>query len=106
MTTATVFCENWQIDCCGDPFKIGDNVEWDCNYTYDDYRIKEAQYEYEAHLEAEVIIRGVVAEIYDVAFEQKDGAVFSYAIKPIEQVTRFGTTSGFLAVLHNVEVIK
>ena len=28
MPCCTVFYEDWQMQCCGDPFKIGDKVEW------------------------------------------------------------------------------
>ena len=28
MQKCVVFIEDWQIQCCGDPFKIGDNIEW------------------------------------------------------------------------------
>lgn len=30
MDDCTVYYESWQLQCCGDPFSVGDNVEWDC----------------------------------------------------------------------------
>ena len=24
----TVFYESWQMECCGEPFVVGDNVKW------------------------------------------------------------------------------
>ena len=26
--TTTLFMEHWQIQCCGEPFGVGDNVSW------------------------------------------------------------------------------
>ena len=28
MDTVTVWIDDWQIQCCGDPFKVGDTVRW------------------------------------------------------------------------------
>lgn len=30
MDECTVYYESWQLQCCGDPFSVGDNVEWSC----------------------------------------------------------------------------
>ncbi|GAA2236382.1 hypothetical protein N1031_10800 [Herbiconiux moechotypicola] len=28
MNTARVFCERWQLDCCGNDFAVGEAVQW------------------------------------------------------------------------------
>ena len=30
MDSCTLYYESWQIQCCGDPFAVGDKVEWEC----------------------------------------------------------------------------
>lgn len=30
MDRCTIYYESWQIQCCGDPFSVGDKVEWTC----------------------------------------------------------------------------
>ena len=30
MDLCTLYYESWQIQCCGDPFAVGDKVEWTC----------------------------------------------------------------------------
>lgn len=30
MKVCTVYYESWQLQCCGEPFKVGDKVEWNC----------------------------------------------------------------------------
>lgn len=30
MKECIIYYESWQLQCCGDPFKIGDKVEWSC----------------------------------------------------------------------------
>lgn len=32
MDECVVYYESWQIQCCGDPFAVGDTVEWTCVY--------------------------------------------------------------------------
>lgn len=29
--TRNIYYESWQIQCCGDPFKVGDVIHWTCN---------------------------------------------------------------------------
>ena len=31
----TIFYESWQIQCCGDPFSVGNKVEWTCHMPYE-----------------------------------------------------------------------
>ena len=30
MDRCTIYYESWQIQCCGDPFSVGDRIEWTC----------------------------------------------------------------------------
>lgn len=30
-----VYVEAWQLQCCGEPFKVGDTVEWNCSDSVD-----------------------------------------------------------------------
>lgn len=30
MEKCTIYYESWQLQCCGEPFAIGDYVDWDC----------------------------------------------------------------------------
>ena len=30
MDECTIYYEAWQLQCCGEPFSVGDNVEWTC----------------------------------------------------------------------------
>ena len=30
MSECTIYYESWQLQCCGDPFSVGDTVEWTC----------------------------------------------------------------------------
>jgi hypothetical protein len=30
MDACTIYYESWQLQCCGDPFSVGDKVEWTC----------------------------------------------------------------------------
>lgn len=107
----TVFIENWQMDCCGEPFAVGEIVEWDCNKTDCHCDYKGADYQYEAHDIAGVVVRGVVANIDEVIPEYetvKNGILRpkSYTKKPMQQATRFGAKYGFLVQLHRVKLIQ
>lgn len=31
----TIFYESWQIQCCGDPFSVGDRIEWTCHMPWE-----------------------------------------------------------------------
>ena len=35
MNECIVYYESWQLQCCGDPFSVGDKVEWDCKIPSD-----------------------------------------------------------------------
>lgn len=30
MESCKIYYSSWQIQCCGDPFSVGDNIEWTC----------------------------------------------------------------------------
>lgn len=49
-----VFYTCWQMQCCGDPFKIGDTIKWTVVKDYqlilsDDVTLDDLDYVYEAH---------------------------------------------------------
>lgn len=101
------------MDCCGTPFKVGDEIKWDCVTPNDDYLIQ-ANYYYEAHDESDVVIIGKVAEIYGIKcqYEKRDNGVLypvDYHKTPVNQAKEFMSDemaeSGFLVVLNDV-VIK
>ena len=50
-----VFYESWQMDCCGEPFKVGDTVNWTVGEykklgTCDTVDLGKVDYYYENHL--------------------------------------------------------
>ena len=52
MLNCNIFYESWQLDCCGDPFKIGDSVSWiveKCDKIETMVEIDKIDYVYEAH---------------------------------------------------------
>ncbi|MDO4897229.1 MAG: hypothetical protein Q3971_07685 [Moraxella sp.] len=113
MNAISVYYENWQMDCCGESFKIGDTVQWDCVKSNDDFLIQ-ADYYYEAHDDSDVVIMGKVAEIYGIEcqYEKRENGVLypiGYHKTPISQAKEFMSDkmaeSGFLVVLDDV-VIK
>lgn len=66
-----VFYECWQMQCCGDPFKIGDTVKWTVVKDYqlilsDDTTLGDLDYVYEAHDNAVKLFNftGVVKKIW------------------------------------------
>lgn len=69
MNRCKLFYKNWQMECCGKPFKPGDTVEWFvCDTYYIDPEIKLGQidYYYEGHSsdwQILSVLRGTVKEI-------------------------------------------
>ena len=64
-----VFYELWQMECCGKPFKLGDNIEWyviSADRLVDDLVIDGLEYVYDAHFDdwdGILKIKGVVSSI-------------------------------------------
>lgn len=101
------------MDCCGEPFSVGDTVEWDCIQSRDEW-LDGADYIYEAHGDVDweyFVVRGVVAKIDKVVgtYQQGQDGVYhlvSWEKKAIEKASVFSTETGFLVVLKNAEVTK
>ena len=67
-TCCTVLYEGWQMQCCGQPFRIGDMVRWDVfafNETIIDIP-QTIEYIYDAHYETSdglLTLQGIVHQI-------------------------------------------
>lgn len=112
MNSISVYYDGWQMDCCGEPFKIGDMVQWDCVKSNNDFLVQ-ADYYYEAHDDTDLVIAGKVIEIYGIKcqYEKRDNGVLypiSYHKTPIPQAKEFMpdevAESGFLVVLNDVAI--
>ena len=71
MKNIWIWVEEWQMKCCGDPFKVGDEVTW----TAEEWRcdmpkipgVEEIDYNYENHGDDDVhTICGTVRRIFAV----------------------------------------
>lgn len=108
----TVFYEDWQMDCCGDPFAIGDVVDWSCRLPNAGEReMIDCDYWYEAHLDSEFDIVGEIVEIYRIDFERKNGEndlplLAAYQKTPIQSVQHSMSANGFLVTLSNAKIEK
>ena len=52
MKQCKVFYENWQMECCGSPFKLGDTIEWlvyEADDTDSETKLGKVEYCYEGH---------------------------------------------------------
>lgn len=73
-----IYYESWQMDCCGDPFKIGDLIKWDVvddNSTYPSDLNIVPDFGYEAHSfdgDGLKTIIGTVQKIFNVYYSYKD----------------------------------
>lgn len=76
-----VFYECWQMQCCGDPFKISDTIKWTVVKDYqlilsDDVTLDDLDYVYEAHDHTAKLLNftGVVKRIWGLyeKFEPSD----------------------------------
>ena len=67
----TIFYEDWQIQCCGSPFKIGEMVHW-TGETYDS-NIKEFHIDFaeDHHMHYSLNIEGIVKRILAVTSEEE-----------------------------------
>lgn len=69
MNPCTVLYAGWQMQCCGDPFKIGDSVRWlvlKCKNLSLPIDIESIDYAYEAHssdYRGLFMLNGIVTDI-------------------------------------------
>lgn len=87
----TVLYEGWQMQCCGQPFNIGDIIKWDVfafNKKLTDVN-QEIEYIYDAHYETSdglLVLQGTVHHI-DAVYTQykpsKDNPKFHIPISSI-----------------------
>lgn len=110
----TVYYESWQMQCCGEPFAIGDTVKWDCLKADGSYAIK-ADYYYEAHnipkrtmlYQIKGKVSKIDAVIYDYIKSETDNLVFdpvAYTLQPLENTLQPDKAEGFLVVLDDVKI--
>lgn len=121
-----VFYELWQMECCGEPFKRGDNVEW---YVIPADRLVTAikteglEYVYDAHFDnwdGVLKLKGVVSSI-SVYYEKYESVSVSgrNMLKPVPGISEEIPTdsseevekhrgelqaSGYIIELENVSV--
>ena len=75
LDSCTLYYESWQIQCCGDPFAVGDRVEWTCIMS-EGYRNAHGtiiDFEEDHHGFATHAIEGVVAKIVAERSEFPEG---------------------------------
>lgn len=67
----TIFYEDWQIQCCGSPFKIGETVQWTGDTA--DSNIKEFHIDFieDHHMHGSLKIEGIVKRILAVTSEEE-----------------------------------
>jgi hypothetical protein len=71
MKEITVLVADWELQCCGDPFKVGDQVDWSITpWTFPlppVPEIKSIDYYYDNHSNRDVLeMKGIVTDIYSV----------------------------------------
>ncbi len=121
-----VFYELWQMECCGDPFKIGDSVDWLVTTSEEirmPVKVDDLKFIYEAHSddwENIYVFKGVVKEI-SILYEKYElvkgdhhnmlipvhgvGELVKAESSEIEEAYRGDLkASGYLVVLDNVSV--
>lgn len=103
-----IYYEAWQMDCCGTPFSVGDDVEWSCiKPMQDDSLIGQYEFIYEAHGDANYIVCGKVKHMDAIYYEyHNENNVFtpiSYTRKPIEKCEEF-IADGYLIQLTDVQI--
>lgn len=78
MKQCAVLYEGWQMQCCGDPFAVGDEVDWpvnngaDIKLKLDKPRLLD--YCYEAHDRHDFKLRGKVLKIDALYYHYKPSA--------------------------------
>lgn len=89
----TVLYEGWQMQCCGQPFSIGDIVRWDVfafNKTLTDVN-QAIEYIYDAHYETSdglLILQGTIHQISAIYTKYKSPADNSRLLIPVSSLLR------------------
>lgn len=92
-TCCTVLYEGWQMQCCGQPFKIGDMVKWDIfafNETLTDIP-QTIEYIYNAHYETSdglLILQGIVHQINAIYTKYKASADNPQLLVPVSSLLK------------------
>ena len=86
-----IYYDDWQMECCGDAFKLGDEISWYVAKfkTDTDFIFRDADYSYEAHGREEYNITGVVTEIWAIYFRYEScDELHGRVLRPVEYKTK------------------
>ena len=65
MSECVVYYEAWQLNCCGEPFSVGDEVEWRCivPMRYKNVHGVLLDFEEKHHGESSLLVKGKISRI-------------------------------------------
>lgn len=92
-TYCTVLYEGWQMECCGQPFSIGDVVKWDVfafNKTLTDVT-QTIEYIYDAHYETSdglLTLQGTVYQINAIYTKYKSSTDNPQFLIPVSSLLK------------------
>lgn len=92
-TYCTVLYEGWQMECCGQPFSIGDVVKWDVfafNKTLTDVT-QTIEYTYDAHYETSdglLTLQGTVYQINAIYTKYKSSTDNPQFLIPVSSLLK------------------
>lgn len=92
-TCCTVLYEGWQMQCCGQPFRIGDMVRWDVfafNETITDIP-QTIEYIYDAHYETSdelLTLQGIVHQINAIYTKYKASTDNPQLLVPVSSLLK------------------
>lgn len=92
-TYCTVLYEGWQMECCGQPFSIGDVVKWDVfafNKTLTDVT-QTIEYIYDAHYETSdglLTLQGTVHQINAIYTKYKSSTDNPQFLIPVSSLLK------------------
>ena len=92
-----IYYEAWQIQCCGDPFKVGDEIQWTGHYigVWDSKVEQYVSFVEEHHgMDDDYLIRGKITRIY-AEVDKKDNHGI-YAAKADRQLLEQTEADGYL----------
>ena len=69
--TCNIFYEDWQIQCCGEPFKIGERVHWTGESDENDIKDFHVHFIEDHHANHSLNIEGTVTRIVAVTSEEE-----------------------------------
>ena len=114
----TVLYETWQMQCCGEPFRIGDEIEWLVIESPEDLRVPEGvtvDYYYDAHddnWERISVITGTVTGI-DVLYEKfvdgesaADKSIKAESVDGYEQELGDYSATAYMVQLADISIRK